>query len=147
MGVLIEMDRQYAFLGVLVLFCAQGLQAFSPSFGPHVSASFNLCVGRKPALKTCRWMSEEPQNDATNEEMSEEDTAESESEENEEEEQLDPEIVALKEEIAELESLLKSRRTTLAYTQDKVEEFSKAGYARKVAEMENMRRVRNVSWA
>ena len=57
----------------------------------------------------------------------------------------DPELRTLKEEIAELESTLKSKRTTLAYTNDAVEEYSKAGYARKVAEMENMRRIRSVS--
>lgn len=57
----------------------------------------------------------------------------------------DPEMVALKEEITKLEADLKSKQPTLAYSQDQVEEYSKAGYARKVAEMENMRRVRSVS--
>jgi hypothetical protein len=66
-------------------------------------------------------------------------------EEKEEEPEEDPELVALKEEIAQLESTLKNKKTTLSYTQDQVEEYSKAGYARKVAEMENMRRVRSVS--
>jgi len=51
--------------------------------------------------------------------------------------------VALKEEIAKLESTLKSKKGTLSYSQDQVEEYSKGGYARKVAEMENMRRVRS----
>jgi cell division protein FtsL len=62
-----------------------------------------------------------------------------------EEPKEDPEILALKEEIAELESTLKNKKSTLAYTQEQVEEYSKAGYARKVAEMENMRRARSVS--
>jgi hypothetical protein len=57
----------------------------------------------------------------------------------------DPEVVALKEEIASLESELKSKKSSLAYSLDQVEEYSKAGYARAVAEMENMRRVRSVS--
>jgi molecular chaperone GrpE (heat shock protein) len=57
----------------------------------------------------------------------------------------DPEVVAIKEEIAQLESELKSKQSTLQYAQDQVEEYSKGGYARKVAEMENMRRVRKVS--
>lgn len=57
----------------------------------------------------------------------------------------DPAVVALKEEIAALESSLKSKRSTLMYTKDQLEEYSKAGYARKVAEMENMRRIRSVS--
>jgi len=57
----------------------------------------------------------------------------------------DPEVVAIKEEIAKLESTLKEKRRELAYTSDKAEEYSKSGYARKVAEMENMRRARSVS--
>lgn len=57
----------------------------------------------------------------------------------------DPEVVALKEEIAKLESELKSKKSSLSYVLDQVEEYSKSGYARAVAEMENMRRVRSVS--
>mmetsp|Transcript_85616 Transcript_85616/g.247112 ORF Transcript_85616/g.247112 Transcript_85616/m.247112 type:complete len:266 (+) Transcript_85616:100-897(+) len=55
----------------------------------------------------------------------------------------DPEVTALKEEISKLESELKSRRASLSLVIDQVEEYSKAGYARAVAEMENMRRVRS----
>jgi hypothetical protein len=33
----------------------------------------------------------------------------------------------------------------LSYTQESAEEYTKSGYARKVAEMENMRRLRSVS--
>ena len=73
------------------------------------------------------------------------------SEEGEEEEQQepeveeDPEVVAIKEEIAKLESTLKEKRRELAYVSDKADEYTKSGYARKVAEMENMRRARSVS--
>lgn len=64
----------------------------------------------------------------------------------EEEPAEDPELVAIKEEIAQLESTLKDKRRELAYVSDKAEEYSKSGYARKVAEMENMRRARSVSY-
>ena len=57
----------------------------------------------------------------------------------------DPEVTALKEEIANLESELKSKKANLSYQLDQAEEYSKAGYARTVAEMENMRRARSVS--
>lgn len=57
----------------------------------------------------------------------------------------DPEITALKAEIEALESTLKAKKSSLSYAQDQVEDYSKAGYARAVAEMENMRRVRLVS--
>jgi hypothetical protein len=56
----------------------------------------------------------------------------------------DPELVKLKEEIHTLELTLKSRRQQVQTMQDRAEHYSKAGYARKVAEMENMRRDRSV---
>ena len=59
----------------------------------------------------------------------------------------DPEVTSLREEIASLESELKGKKASLAYALEQVEEYSKAGYARQVAEMENMRRVRSVSTA
>jgi len=61
-----------------------------------------------------------------------------------EEPEEDPEVVALKEEIGKLEGELKGKKSSLAYALDQVDEYSKAGYARAVAEMENMRRVRSV---
>jgi hypothetical protein len=64
----------------------------------------------------------------------------------EEEEVLgaDPELVALKAEIAKLEADVKVVRRKAADTSDRAEEYTKTGYARKVAEMENMRRARSV---
>jgi len=55
----------------------------------------------------------------------------------------DPEVTTLKQEIAKLEAELKSKKSSLSFVLDQVEEYSKAGYARAVAEMENMRRVRS----
>jgi hypothetical protein len=55
-----------------------------------------------------------------------------------------PEIMALKQEIASLESTLKASQQNIAYQNEKLEQYSKAGYARKVAEMETMRRARSV---
>lgn len=62
-----------------------------------------------------------------------------------EEVQEDPELVALKQEIANLESALKAKKRELFSARDKADEFTKEGYARQVAEMENMRRARSVS--
>jgi len=53
-------------------------------------------------------------------------------------------VTALKKEIELLEQDLKAKKSSLMYSQNQVEEYSKAGYARAVAEMENMRRVRVV---
>jgi hypothetical protein len=57
----------------------------------------------------------------------------------------DSDITALKKEIEQLEKDLKAKKSSLVYAQDQVEEYSKGGYARVVAEMENTRRVRLVS--
>ena len=57
----------------------------------------------------------------------------------------DPAVTALKQEITNLESALKAKRLQVADMSDRADEMSQAGYARKVAEMENMRRARSVS--
>lgn len=87
-------------------------------------------------------MSEQPEENVDTEARA--DAAQEEAPE-EEEPPEDPEVVAVKDEIAQLESTLKEKRRELAYISDKAEEYSKSGYARKVAEMENMRRARSVS--
>lgn len=56
----------------------------------------------------------------------------------------DPEMVALKQEIVNLESTLKAKQRELSYQEEQVDHYSKSGYARKVAEMETMRRSRSV---
>ena len=57
----------------------------------------------------------------------------------------DPEVTALKESIAALEATLADKKSKLQYELEQCEEYSKSGYARKVADMENMKRVRSVS--
>lgn len=79
-------------------------------------------------------------------EAGEEDSDEAESAEEEDEgPPEDPEVTALKESIAELEATLADKKSKLQYELEKCEEYSKSGYARKVADMENMKRVRSVS--
>jgi hypothetical protein len=77
-------------------------------------------------------------------ELTEPDTEAAEAAE-EEEPAEDPELVALKEEIAAMEKTLKERRVQVALTADTADEFSSGGYARKVAEMEQMRKNKRVS--
>jgi len=55
----------------------------------------------------------------------------------------DPELTALKESIAELEAALADKKSKLQYELEQCEDYSKSGYARKVADMENMKRVRS----
>ena len=87
------------------------------------------------------YMSEEAE-EAPEEPVAEEGDA---AEEEPEEPPEDPEVTALKESIAELESTLADKKSKLQYELEKCEEYSKSGYARKVADMENMKRVRSVS--
>jgi len=54
----------------------------------------------------------------------------------------DPEVTAIKAEIDSLEADLRKKRKTLDATSEQAETFSKGGYARKVADMENMRKMR-----
>jgi hypothetical protein len=84
----------------------------------------------------------------TDDQVEEDFVAEEQTEEEPQEEpqEEDPELVALKEEIAKLEAEVKEKRRQVEYTSDQADEYSQAGYARKVAEMENMRRARSVSF-
>lgn len=83
--------------------------------------------------------------------MSEEASAETENDDGDEAEEEDaspsedPDVKALKEEIAKLEAQLAEEKSKLEAALDECEEYSKTGYARKVADMENMKRVRSVS--
>eukprot|EP00584_Thalassiosira_punctigera_P008709 CAMPEP_0172543452 /NCGR_PEP_ID=MMETSP1067-20121228/13850_1 /TAXON_ID=265564 ORGANISM="Thalassiosira punctigera, Strain Tpunct2005C2" /NCGR_SAMPLE_ID=MMETSP1067 /ASSEMBLY_ACC=CAM_ASM_000444 /LENGTH=265 /DNA_ID=CAMNT_0013329875 /DNA_START=78 /DNA_END=875 /DNA_ORIENTATION=- len=58
---------------------------------------------------------------------------------------LDPEVVALKESIASLESDLKAKKSQLASLKDMAEKYSSAGYARQVALVENNKRLRGAN--
>eukprot|EP00551_Chaetoceros_affinis_P004496 CAMPEP_0203675914 /NCGR_PEP_ID=MMETSP0090-20130426/22629_1 /ASSEMBLY_ACC=CAM_ASM_001088 /TAXON_ID=426623 /ORGANISM="Chaetoceros affinis, Strain CCMP159" /LENGTH=312 /DNA_ID=CAMNT_0050542281 /DNA_START=153 /DNA_END=1091 /DNA_ORIENTATION=+ len=76
---------------------------------------------------------------------SEAEAAEEEEEEEEKEPEEDPEITALKNRIAELESTLKQKNRELNTIERNAEEYTKGGYARKVAEMESFRRSKSAA--
>ena len=105
------------------------------------------------ATTTTLLMSEEDQQQEEEQETttsSSEDSTDDEKEEEEEEEEEkkpeeSPEVTDLKEKIAKLESTVAEKKSSLQYNLEQIEEYSKSGYARKVAEMENMKRVRSVS--
>jgi hypothetical protein len=75
---------------------------------------------------------------------SDEDSSTITDEEAEANEKEDAELVAMKEQIASLEGRIKETRRQAMLVADQADEFTKGGYARKVAEMENMRRNRSV---
>jgi flagellar motility protein MotE (MotC chaperone) len=106
------------------------------------------CSATTPTTSTTLLMSEEDQQQEEEEETttsSSDDSKDDEKEEEEKKPEDSPEVKDLKEKIAKLESTLAEKKSSLQYNLEQVEEYSKSGYARKVAEMENMKRVRSVS--
>lgn len=89
--------------------------------------------------QTCLYMSEEE----APEEIVDESAEATEEEAEDEGPPEDPEVTALKESIAELEATLADKKSKIQYELERCEEYSKSGYARKVADMENMKRVRS----
>lgn len=65
----------------------------------------------------------------------------------EEEQEVDEELEAIRKEISELEASLKSKNRELDSIEKLGEQYTKGGYARKVAEMESARRSRNAASA
>ena len=85
-------------------------------------------------------MAEEETDDATA-------TAEGTDEQPEEQVELDPEVVALKDQITSLESDLKAKRSQLSNLKERADKYSSTGYARQVALVENNKRLRRGSMA
>lgn len=93
---------------------------------------------------------EEPKASSDEEEAEEGEESSSPSDEEEEEPEEtepeeDPEITALKESISSLESQLKQKNRELNTIERTAEEYTKGGYARKVAEMESFRRTKSAA--
>jgi hypothetical protein len=57
---------------------------------------------------------------------------------------LDPIVVELQEQIKNIEAQIKGKKSMLERIQDDLEKYSKTGYARQVAQMEDMKRIRLV---
>lgn len=108
------------------------------------SCSFGTSVA--PAVSSASCLRAEAE-EASEGEPAAEASPEGEQSEGGEEEQPkeDPEVTAIKEEISALEAKIKSRRNDLASIIDSVETYSKAGYARKVAEMDQIRKMRGAA--
>jgi molecular chaperone GrpE (heat shock protein) len=75
-----------------------------------------------------------------------EESAEDGSGQEEKEEEEDPEIKALKDEIASMESKLRSKRSEASRIEDDADEYTKTGYYRKCAEMDNFRKRRDLAF-
>jgi hypothetical protein len=143
------MERQFtSFLALLCVANLCSIHGFSPSSQRRAFGLVSQHAQTHARTYTRVWMADEDTaNGDDTVEVSEETVEVSEGDESKAaaESEEDIELAALKEEIKELESTLKSKRTNLSYTQESAEEYTKSGYARKVAEMENMRRLRSVS--
>lgn len=125
-----------AFALLVVTLCVQQVTAFAPTFrsGPPLPMRLSSENTNEPPSEQLEDTTSSPDlSEATVDQQSEE-----------EEEQEDPEIAALKQEIVDMEDTLKTSRRKLAELNDRADDYTSTGYARKVAEMENMRRARSV---
>jgi len=131
-----------AFLALAATTCLESTDAFAPSLTFSSRTVSSHAVLPMPFVRAATMLQAEAEEAAeTGETVAE--NAEEETEEEPEEEPEDPEVTALKDEIEELEKTLKDKKSQIMYLKDSTETYSKGGYARKVAEMENMRRARN----
>mmetsp|Transcript_25282 Transcript_25282/g.41991 ORF Transcript_25282/g.41991 Transcript_25282/m.41991 type:complete len:317 (+) Transcript_25282:226-1176(+) len=85
---------------------------------------------------------EEPVVVAAEEEVAEEPAVVEEEETVDDEPKEDPAVTAIKEEIANAASDLKGKKATLSRIQDDVDKYTESGYSRRVAQMEDMKRIR-----
>ena len=126
------------------------VDAFSPAYISHNRQQHNICtksiICTPPPPITQLQMSE-------GEESSADDTTATASEEEGEEEEepvveekvLDPEVVALKEQITSLESDLSAKKSNLNNLKEMADKYSSAGYAREVAKGQNNKRLRSAN--
>ena len=133
--------KTFAVAALLLTYTSTAVQAFT--FVPassSISSSSSHCRIGHPLFNSA---AAEPEDASAAAEEAAPEEIESEPEEEVVEE--DPEIVALKEEIAKFEAELKSKRLTLSDIQDRADDYTESGYMRKVAEMDNYRKMREIS--
>jgi hypothetical protein len=110
---------------------APSLRHEQPEFGPAWSR-------RARKVTPCRAANSDDESEST---ITTEEATSQESQEPSAEELV---LEQLKQDIADLESKIRTQRDRLSYVQNDLDDYSKAGYARKVAEMEQMRRNQRV---
>jgi len=130
-------------LGVLLLSAA--VEAFMvPSSSSNVAVRNNVMNAPiAPSFTLYATEGEEASEESTEGEAAETELV---SEEEEEEKKEDPEVTALKDEIASLEKKLSEKRLEKNTLDRLIDNYSEGGYARKVAEMENVRKMRSLAF-
>ena len=137
-----------ALVGILQSDVSTSVDAFSlsiPTSANSVTTFSSTRTATATATRTTTMLSMAEEDEATEGAESGDDDAAAEVEEEDQGPPEDPEVTALKESIAKLESNLAGKKSKIQYELEQCEEYSKSGYARKVADMENMKRVRSVS--
>ena len=135
--------KTFAVAALLLTYTSTAVQAFT--FVPassSISSSSSHCRIGHPLFNSA---AAEPEDASAAAEEAAPEEIESAEEAEEEVVEEDPEIVALKEEIAKFEAELKSKRLTLSDIQDRADDYTESGYMRKVAEMDNYRKMREIS--
>lgn len=135
-----------ALVGILQSDVSTSVDAFSlsiPTSANSVTTFSSTRTATATATRTTTMLSMAEEDEATEGAESGDDDAAAEVEEEDQGPPEDPEVTALKESIAKLESNLAGKKSKIQYELEQCEEYSKSGYARKVADMENMKRVRS----
>mmetsp|Transcript_17980 Transcript_17980/g.22008 ORF Transcript_17980/g.22008 Transcript_17980/m.22008 type:complete len:301 (-) Transcript_17980:260-1162(-) len=146
-----------AFTGPVAISPLRTFGSTSISTSTYSISSSPITIVR-PIARSFILYSETPESSSEADASSEEATVEDESaaeeqdqdqeqleEEEDEEPKEDPEITAIKSEIAKLESQLKQKNRELNDRERMADEYTKSGYARKVAELESFRRSRSIA--
>lgn len=134
--------------GIVLAFIASSapsssVDAFSPAATSHSRHHAVACASSAWRSSPLALRMSEEEN-ATVEDSA---AAANEAEAEAEEPKLDPEMVALKESIASLESDLKAKRANLKNVKEMADKYTSTGYARQVALLENNKRMRGANVA
>jgi len=128
--------------GIVLTFIASApsnsVNAFSPATTSYKHAVTSTSSWRSSPIMSPLQMSDEATAEAEEDSAAVEEAAEP---------VLDPEVVELKDSITSLESDLRAKKTQLRSLQDNVDKYSKSGFARQVALVENNKRTRGANVA
>ena len=146
------MTLQLSFLGLVSFLLVSNLEGFAPlSVRSSASTSVSPSTHNRIAFAVTGPVATPPsalgakaEEAAANDESAEEEEAAADDDEEEAPPAEDPELTALKEEIAKFEAQLADKKRAMQTVLDGMENYSKKGFTRKVAQIENLRRNQEV---
>ena len=145
------MTLQLSFLGLVSFLLVSNLEGFAPlSVRSSASTSVSPSTHNRIAFAVTSPVATPPSalGAKAEEAVANDESAEEEEAADDDEEEAppaeDPELTALKEEIAKFEAQLADKKRAMQTVLDGMENYSKKGFTRKVAQIENLRRNQEV---